>query len=352
MRPRLALLLTCLGGVGCSPEAASLQPFTVSVNVVGSATIALDRLRLVAVLEGDDPGELAIGPDVTVTATGTPVQLELRSPEGFEVEVESQPLYVQLTDDGWGVQASRVRFVAYLDVDGSGDYQGGESLLGVDQPVGVDPYGQGVAWLADPEAQLAALPAAAIDAFYRATDDAYTPFLPFMVGSTFMADESGLAIEVDVARHTIVNADLACRGSLYYGVDPPTEVLLWVDRSLDAQTLCGLEIGDCRPVDTSTLTPPALPDPALEALNPFVDTHAQCRQRGGVQVLVVEEARLRCDPTSCLCVNVDSVVAVATATTATPPWWPCGDTVEFCPSSLPLYRVDPACFPPPEDEGG
>lgn len=352
-RVTLARALACAFGLAaCAPEPATLQPFPASVNVVGSATIAFDRLRLVALLQGDGPEDFVLGPDVAITATGTPVQLELTHPA--DLELESLPFALRLSADGAGTLAARARFVAYQDLDDSGDFQIGEALFGPDRPVGLDEFWRGVAWLADPEEQVSLLSPEAAEGYYRATGDRYTAFVPVEVGANnvLSPDLSGEPILVDVSRHTIANADLACRRRLRNIFDPPPEVLLWVDDSLDAEALCGLELGDCRPVDTSTLTPPTLPDPDIVELNPLVDVNAQCRRQGGVQVLVIEEFRVRCETDTCDCYDVTSVLAVATSTSSAdePEWWPCGEAVEYCPSTQPLYRVDPACFPPPEED--
>ena len=51
-----------LGAFGaCTPTEPTVQPYFLSVDVVGSPTVALDRLRLTSVLEGDDPSPACRG---------------------------------------------------------------------------------------------------------------------------------------------------------------------------------------------------------------------------------------------------------------------------------------------------
>jgi len=345
-RPALLLALFATP-LACDVEPAGLVPQPVDVNVVGSATVAFDNLRLVAMVEGED-GALAFGPDVAITSTGTPVTIELTHTPDLGASPQQFPL--RLTSDGQGLLVSRVRLIAYLDHDRSGSYQDGQSLFGPDQPLGIEQYWRGVASLPDPEAQVGLLSPEAAAGLYDATGGRFSGFVPVQLGGggELAPDTSGDPFEVDTSRLSIVNADLACRRELRNTTDPEPVIRLWVDRALDPSATCGLDIADCRPVDTSTLTPPALPEG--EPVNPFVATHAQCRRRAGLELLVLETRRVRCHPMTCACFDAVDVEAVATSTSAPPAWWPCGDTVDPCPSTLPLYRVDPECFPMDEED--
>lgn len=341
-----ALLLAALVcSLSCSPPPdATLAPMPVAVEVVGSTTVALDHLRLVAMYEGDE-GLLAFGPDVAVTSTGTPLTLELTHPG--DIGPAPRQFGLRLTSDGQGVLVGRARLIAYIDHDRSESFQYGEQIFGPDQPLGIEDFWRGVAWMPQPELQVGGLTSEAAASLYRATGDRYTGIVPVVrVSDTELSPiASADPILVDLTRLSVVNADIACRRQLRNTSDPPPAVRLWVDRALDPGVVCGLEIADCRPVDTSTLTPPALPPPPEDRPdNPFVARNAQCRRRGGLEVLVIEEDRVVCNPPTCLCSDHVTIEAVATSTSSAPRWWPCGEEVVRCPSNQPLYRVDPECF--------
>lgn len=348
MRCKLSCALLALVASGClTPESPLPGARDVEVMVVGSATVSYAQLRVVVLFEGDE-GELETGADVAVTSTGTPVRLRLTAPAlNTALRREALPL----TPNGENIIVARPRIIAYLDLDGSESYQYGAQRFGPDQPLGADGYWHTLGWLPEPEAQLSALSPEGAQRYYEIAGQRYTPFVTLRrkADGTLIADEEGEPLEVDATRLSITPADLACQGNLRNAATPIPEILMWVDRSLEADTLCGLDVADCRPVDTSTLTPPALPDPELD--NPFVATYAQCRRRRGLDLLVVETQRLRCEPSTCGCATAVGVVAVATSTSVpAPAWWPCGQQVDYCDSNLSLYRVDPACFPEPEED--
>ncbi len=343
-------LLSLLLGLGAcaGPEYAELEPLQIEVLVVGSATVSYDSLR-VAVLYQGAQGGLEVGADVAVTATGTATLMTLLPPSTIERGARLEAL--QLPPSQQALLVARPRILAYLDLDGSESFQNGRQMTGPDQPLGADGYWQTLGRVVDPWAAIASLGPDAAQAYYRLTDNRFTPFIRLgrEAGGNLVADTAPEPYALDATRLSITPADLACQGNLRNAESPPNEVLLWVDRSLDALVLCGLEVPHCLPVDTSTLTPPALPQGPVP--NAFVARNSQCRRRRGVEVLIVQEDRLRCAPSTCGCANEISIEAVATATSAVkPPWWPCGETVDYCDSPLPLYQADPECYPQPEPE--
>lgn len=338
----LALALSACAG----PEYSELEPLQIEVMVVGSATVSYDHLR-VAVLYQSATGDLEVGADVAITATGTANLMTLFPPARVESGARLEAL--ELPPSLQAVLVSRPRILAYLDLDGSESFQNGRQLTGPDQPLGADGYWQTLGRVVDPWATIQSLGPDAAQAYYRITNDRFTPFMRLgrQAGGSLVADTAPEPYALDATRLSITPADLACQGNLRNAESPPNEVLLWVDRSLDAEVLCGLEVPNCLPVDTSTLTAPALPDGPVP--NAFVARNSQCRRRRGVEVLIVQEDRLRCAPSTCGCANEIKIEAVATATSALKPsWWPCGQTVDYCDSPLPLYQADPQCYPEPE----
>ena len=110
-----------------------------------------------------------------------------------------------------------------------------------------------------------------------------------------------------------------------------------VANTLDQVVMCGVEIPDCQGAD---LTDPAsVPEPELapERTDRFARV-VQCRTNGSVQTLIVQEATRTC--ADCVCTMPPQATVYFTDATGAPPWWPCGDTIPFCTSPLPLYFMD------------
>lgn len=335
------LLSTC---VACAPPLeAELQPLDVDIVVVGSATVAFDLLRVAIRFEGQ-AGEIEMGSDIAITSTGTLQTIRFEPPN--LTRGRGSDLSWQFLGTREGVPLGWPRLVAYLDHNRSGRLEAGPES--VDQIVGADSQQRRVGWLFDTEATLATLSAEGIEGYYQVTGGRYTPFV-LASGGLLSADDEvppEPGIVIDASQLSIVNSDLLCGGFLRNGSEVPAKVELLVDLSLDPAIVCGLDIADCRPVDTSTLTAPVIPSPT--GVNPVVRATAQCRRRLGVELLVIENQRIRCTD-RCVCTNHTTIEAVATSTAAEmPAWWPCGDTLSYCDSDLPLYRVDPECDRPDE----
>ncbi len=337
----VAILLSACAA--CAPPlVAELQPLDVEVMIVGSATVSFDALR-VAVRFESLKGDIEMGSDIAITSTGAPYLLRIEAPSLTTAPASDLRLALDGTRDE--LHLAWPRLIAYLDHDHSGDFD--PSIDSPDQVLGTDSPQNRIGWLVDPEDALSRLSPEATESYYQATGGLYTPFLVYpLPQTTDLLPVARLAIPIDASRLSIANSDLRCRGLLRNGPELEPEIKLWVDRSLDPAIVCGLDIADCRPVDTSTLTAPELPPQTR--INPVVSRTAQCRRRLGVELLVLQEQRIRCDG-RCICAEAVKIEAVATSTSAEPPsWWPCGQELPYCDSSLPLYRVDPKCLQ--EDE--
>ncbi len=94
-------------------------------------------------------------------------------------------------------------------------------------------------------------------------------------------------------------------------------------------------------LDLDATAPPALTDAQSAAFTRVV----RCRQAGALEALIVYDARMDCEQCSCA-MKPHADVFYASAADL-PAWWPCGTTVAFCESDLPLYAIDPACLTEP-----
>ena len=330
----------CLGLLvgACAPaELPPPQPIDLEVVVVGSSTLADAPLRIAAVWSS--PTSMLVTTDVAITSTESSMQFRLTEPDdpafipkGFE------PMTIFAGREPY--LSYRPSIVAYADRDGSESFGEGDAVVGIESE-------RTVAWLFDFESRFFELPPDFVATYYELTDQRYTPFLraePFVPGSFDRSVPTSASIfqsePVLVTLGGVVRpADqLRCGNQLLYLDDSTTQVALRVDTTLDAGEMCGLEVSDCKSVP---LEPIGTPVAATSD-----DDLVQCRKNDRAEVLVVEVRNLDCE-THCFCRVRDVVTAWATSTSSAPSWWPCGRSVDFCDSSLPLYRADATCVAAP-----
>lgn len=326
--------------LACAPsELGPPLPGEVRLLAVGTSTLSLDRLRVAGLYRNDEAIDTTA--DVAVTATGTPVigvltapTIDLSARSDFRLRVGQQGNFV----------ARGIRFFGYLDADGSGGFSNGPDLNGPDLVVAAAPTSPSYAWLPELNDQLSAQTPETVEEFYSLTGDRYTAFLPFTAPG--LAPTAGSAnippptIVVSLATAEFARHALLCVQSL--AGEDLTEARVRVDPSAGGDGLCALAIPDCSTATVAELEAPELPRQDLDDLS--VQTTVQCRRSGRREALVIESMRLRCSSSPCRCQRVTQVEAIVTSTGATPGWWPCGETVEVCDSSLPLYRADRSCL--------
>lgn len=335
--------------VACAPsELGPPLPAEVQLIAVGTTTLSLDRLRIAGLYSAADAIETTA--DVSVTATGAPVIGTLMAPAG---KVAVRNLQIEVGELGNFV-GGEVRFFGYLDADGSGDFSNGPDLNGPDQVVAAAPPSPSYAWLPELGTQLLNQTPEAVEEFYSFTAGRYTAFLPVRV---FGSDGPALGlssarvfvrssatrpttIPVSITSPELARHTLLCPESLEG--EGLTEAQVRVDPSAGGEVLCALAIPDCTTTTVAELQAPDLPLDEVDSLT--LRTTVQCRRSGRRESLVVEVERLRCSTSPCHCERVTRIDAIVTSTGATPTWWPCGNAVDFCDSSLPLYRADPSCL--------
>lgn len=317
------------------------------MTVVGTSTLPLARLRVAGIHLQD--GAIETTADVAVTSTGTSVVGTLQAPT-IALPARST-LNIAVGDQG-RFRGYEVRFFGYLDSDGSGGFSNGPDLNGPDQVVAAAPGTDGYAWLPDLAAQLARQIPETVDQFYTLTGGRHTAFVPVRVlrgglsaGAQFGGEGVGalatrpVTISVYLTNTESARHILLCSQSLNGAGS--TDVRVQVDPSAGGDLLCALAIPDCTTATVAELEAPELPlDEGQDLTRPIT---VQCRRSSHREALIVEEDRIQCSSRTCTCDRLTRVEAIVTSTRAKPSWWPCGDVVEFCDSSLPLYRADRNC---------
>jgi hypothetical protein len=161
------------------------------------------------------------------------------------------------------------------------------------------------------------------------------------VGDRLYLPSEPMQIPIDITQAALAGTQLAC-GLEQIGLAETTpEVHLSIHDTLDLGPLCEVGVGTCESVDVASLDPVELERAPIDR---YRRVRAQCSRRGALVALVVEEQRLRCDPSLCRCAVATTVDSVITATSALPPWWPCGERIEYCDANGPIYLIDSACL--------
>jgi hypothetical protein len=317
---RCALLLVASAcGVSDRPDPL---PLDIEVTAVGTTTVSLDTLRLAVLYRGME--SLVITNDVAFTSTTTPIALTLEAPELTDPAATSQ-LFIFMNER---LSVSTAELVTYLDRDASNSFD-----PTVDVVMGLSDVFLAIAWIFELELQLSTISLEATNAYYNATGDRYTDLMlvQFAGPGAYLVTEPS-PISVEISRMSIAAAELTCgRAALTF--DERSSVRLTIDEALDLGPFCDIGIGTCESADVAALPPVDL-----------TRTSSQCVQRGALESLALETVDLSCDTEDCHCTTTRSVRAIITSTTSVPAWWPCGEEIEYCASSLPLYQIDPACF--------
>lgn len=259
-----------------------------------------------------------------------------------------------LTRDRITVHVPRVAL--YRDDDGSGDFTAWNlDEEPVDRIVAVNGAGAtSVAAVRNFETALTGLTAVDVNTFYSLTDGLHTPFLRF-AGATSTLTPDVLAasgppiVSLYFDDSEIPARDVRCVSTAPFQTEPELPsisatgtssrtVAVQVDETLDVEVVCGLSTPNCRGVDIETVTTTTPADLRTAGRRVL----SQCRRSASFESLVTLNAELRCEECSCGWVERHDALVVRTA--STPPGWPCGQTIAYCPSPLPLFRVDEACF--------
>jgi hypothetical protein len=95
-----------------------------------------------------------------------------------------------------------------------------------------------------------------------------------------------------------------------------------VDDTLDPAVSCPRGVAECTGVSFEEL-PPLEYESAGD-----VQRYASCRRSSDLASLTVSESTVECD--SCLCKETPGISIYLASRQATPSWWPCGDTVDYC----------------------
>jgi hypothetical protein len=337
-------------GLAAGCDVASLrrpQPSSVPISVQSPRAVELTAPLRYAVVFGT-VGGFVVTADGPVTLGDTfPVPLRL-PPAGWENSVT--PLESVILPSHTSLDVYRPRLLVYEDLDQSGDFAPASQPNGVDRVVAVD-NSVGVPSLGvvpNLDTVLANMTLEETAAYYEASGHRYTPFIRVQATSGYLElIEAATAdpIRLDIADSPVPAERFVCgRSAVYlYGdpLTPATHVSIQVDSSLDAASVCGATIPAC----TSAVFA-GMPAPDFSTL----DTQAhrrvvQCRLTDRFQVVIIQDAELRC--ADCLCNYETTADAYFTAPSNVPDWWPCGTggTVNYCDSTLPLYDIDAACVP-------
>ncbi|MEL6187497.1 MAG: hypothetical protein AAFU79_23000 [Myxococcota bacterium] len=320
-------VVIALSSSACGDLDPPVPSARVSTSVVftGSSTVSLEGLRVVAGLNlRSASAEVWLDRSVTSTAAGLAIDLVAAEPE--TAGGTQQFFFVNRLSSVLSVRGLGVEFLAYLDGDASRTYR-----PDVDVIVGTVIDGRGYAFLPELEDQLLMIPPEFAADFRAAVPPGQRSLLPIQEQlltpddhpiTLDLASPSQMALRlcgVDITRLPIV--------------EPMTSV--WLDAGLDAVALCGLAVADCVSVDLEAVAQPLLPEEDAFA-------SAQCRPRGGLEVLVLESRVPACSP-ACECGVASKVEAYVTTATAAPSWWPCGAEVERCEAGGSLLRIAPEC---------
>ena len=248
------------------------------------------------------------------------------------------------------------RVVVFQDADESGDFTPWTTSGPITDPIfainGRD--ATVVTAVRDLEAELVDLTATDVNTFYELTNGANTPFIIFPGRTSTLTPNRVAFSERPVVSMYFEDSDepardVGCIESRQFQPEAQLQpisatgtssrsVSILVDTSLDADAICGLTTPNCLSVDANTVTATVPDDVQTAGRRSF----ARCRTGGSLQSLVTFEAELRCE--GCDCGWVERSRAIVVQTSSTPPDWPCGDTVPFCVSTLPLFQIDEACL--------
>ena len=248
------------------------------------------------------------------------------------------------------------RIVIFRDDNDSGEFD----VWNLDDPptdriFGINTQGTtAVAAVRDFDSALAGLPAVDVNTYYDLTDGINTDFLRF-VGATSTLTPSMLnrfgppIASLYFEESELPERDIRCVNTRGFQVEPELlpitalgtssrTVSIRVDPGIDVESVCGLTVPDCVPTSTPTMT-------ATVPLTVRTDGRrvlSQCRSGARFESLITLDAVLRCGA-DCNCGWEERQRVRVVRTSSTPPGWPCGDAVDYCPSSLPLYLFDEAC---------
>ena len=344
------LLAAAFWSAACGlAEQRTPQPSETAVavyNVLADDTRG--NLRLALVWIDDDLRTTADVPVPPVAAEGgeQTVLLPLRSAAGFPIASYQPQETVRIPNTSLMLSGYRPRVVLYDDVDDNGAFtpdvlghQGPDRVLGIDNGV------TSVCALSDLEAALQMMTLEETDMFYAGTGGIFTPFVQVESGSPLIFLPAVFTpILITVSDAPVPREQLHCGRQNVRVYDSLTSPSLRasgiVDVSLDASTLCGSNLATCVTEDFSTM-----PAPDLHAVSS--DGHVrilQCRRGTLAEALVIHSGVRVCD--SCVCEADLHEDAYFAAPDALPTWWPCGDAIPYCDSSLPMYTIDLLCETP------
>ena len=350
----LTLLLASglLAAYACSTEGPRLETVSVLVDVRDP-------------FNARPPGELSVGLLWTTTGTiygSSHVPLlenenTVELPLGFP-EPRPGNLFIAefaLTQQSIVVHVPRIAI--YRDDDGSGDFTPWnlDDDDPPDQIVAVNGSGTTVvAGVRDFEFEFRRLPAVDVNTYYSRTNGVHTDFIRFPGATSTLTPSILTSFGLPVASlyfddSPVPARDIRCINSSPFQSMPELQpisaagtssrsITILVDDSIDAESICGLSTPNCQPVDITTTTT-AVPTPLASAGRRIF---SQCRFSPSFESLVTLQAELQCDR-DCNCGWVERQQALIVRTSSTPAGWPCGDTVDFCGSDLPLFRIDEAC---------
>lgn len=248
------------------------------------------------------------------------------------------------------------RIAVYRDDDGSGGF----TPWNLEEPPAdriVAVNGQGataVGAVRNLEAALNGLSAVDVNRYYELTGGKHTPFLLFPGATSTLTSDLLIALGPPVVSlyfddSDVPERDIRCINASRFDPEPRLARLaetrtssrsftVRVDSRIDPESVCGLDLPDCGSVDITTVTT-TVPD---DLRTPGRRIISQCRASATFESLVTLRAELECRP-DCSCGWIERHEALVVRTSSTPPGWPCGDTVPFCPSDLSLVRADESC---------
>jgi len=336
-----ALIFLC-ALAGCSVRTQG-QASSGRVQVVVSDPEALNpagRLGVAVVWVGNNGLEVtasALVPDaggvtVPVEAPADAARLGLTPVDALQL-AQGTPMY-------------RPRLVVFEDTNRSGAFEFDGLDAGAGDRVWAADDADGVGYLLDLEGMLSSVSSSETDRYYASTGGLYTPYVPTA------ADSSGAfqlapdaPITLSLGEGPSADTSVGCERSVtepQLSLDnsfavPPT---VFVNTGIDLGPVCAATTSQCQQSALALL--PAPPHTTFE-----VDDHWQvveCRRSGLLESTIVFDSRHRCAGCSCAWQGVKTVYVAAT--TALPPWWPCGLSVPYCNETGTLLSVSFTCINP------
>ena len=344
---------------GCDPEEeVPFETISVRVEALDPFGVRPEGPLNVALL-WTTTGTIFASPSVPLPEEGTLVELPLSF-------IDPPPMNLFFAEFGLARDTIVVlvpRIAVFRDDDESGGFTAWD--LEEDSPPDriFSVNGQGatsVARVRDFEASFSELSAVDVNTYYGLTGGVHTPFIRF-VGRTSTQTPSVLLesgppiVSMYFEEPVLPERDIRCINARAFQPAPEVAPIgevptssesfeLLVDDRVDLEGVCGLSTPDCTAVDITTVTT-TVPE---DKLTPGRRIISQCRAGANFESLITLQAELRCD--ECACDWVARHRAVVVRTSSTPADWPCGEEVEFCPSSLPLFQVDESCAFEEEEE--